>query len=77
MMIKFNLFDPEVCYNTVLKTDVNNNHVKRKFEKSNTALGLPGEEGLAAKRYSYATKNIAHVFSKRLTNDDLRELLDV
>lgn len=77
LMIRFNLFDPEVCYNTVLKTDVNNNQVKRKFEKANTSLGDPGEDGFSAKRYSYATQNIAHVFSKRLSNVELKELLDV
>ena len=76
-MIEFNLFDPEVWFNTVLKTNVNKETVKRQFEKRSTSLGVTNEEGMAAERHSYATQNIAHIFTKQLTDYELREILDI
>lgn len=35
---KYKMFDPDLCYNTVLKTDINDDHVKRTFEKKDTIL---------------------------------------
>ena len=35
---KYNLFDPEICHNTVQRIDHNDDHVKRTFAKRETTL---------------------------------------
>ena len=56
---------------------MNKETVKRQFEKRSTSLGVTNEEGMAAERHSYATQNIAHIFTKQLTDYELREILDI
>lgn len=71
----YNLFDPDLCINTVLKTDINDDHVKRTFEKKDTTLDYE-RNGRAAKRYSYATPNVGHIFSKKLNAETMIRMFD-
>lgn len=72
---KYKMFDPDLCYNTVLKTDINDDHVKRTFEKKDTILDEE-RRGRSAKRYSYATPNVGHIFSKKLDHETMVQMFD-
>lgn len=69
------LFDPDLCYNTVLKTDINDDHVKRTFDKTQTILDEE-TKGRSAKRYDYATKNVGHIFARKLDSDIVHRMFD-
>jgi cellulose synthase/poly-beta-1,6-N-acetylglucosamine synthase-like glycosyltransferase len=72
---RHSLFDPDLCYNTVLTTDINDDHVKRTFEKKDTILDEE-TKGRSAKRYSYATPNVGHIFSKKLDAQTMVQMFD-
>ena len=68
-LIEYGIVDPKACWDTLLKTDRETGHfVLRSFEKNKTYVGsFPygvGEEVPKPDPYEYATKNVAHIFSK-------------
>lgn len=75
--IQYNLIDPEHCCDTLLTTNVDlNKTVKREYVKKSTTL-QENKENKHFERHSYATDNVAHVFSKVLKDKDLKEMLNM
>mmetsp|Transcript_24440 Transcript_24440/g.21696 ORF Transcript_24440/g.21696 Transcript_24440/m.21696 type:complete len:300 (+) Transcript_24440:47-946(+) len=79
---EFNLFDPEICCNTVLKTDINDEHVKRYFQKKSTPVEEDEREGERIERnddnrHDYATHNVSHIFSNKLKEEQIVRMFDV
>ena len=83
-LIEYKIVDSEACSDTLLRTDrETGDFVKRSFNKKETKLSqfVDGdnvkEENPGNQKYHYATNNVAHIFSKKLNNEVLEEMLNL
>lgn len=74
-LTQFKLFDPKLCYNTVLKTDINDEPVMREFNKRDTLLSQEDKD--ENRRSAYATVNVAHIFGNKLYEEQIQEMFDL
>ena len=73
-LIEAKVFDPELFYNNYYHTDVNDNQKMRPINVKST-IGEHKKDA-SRDRYDYASQNISHIFSNKLTAESVTNMLD-
>jgi hypothetical protein len=77
-LIDIGAIDAEHWCDTLLTTKSNKKeHVKRTYTKKETLLENDDDDSRLRLRMPYATQNVAHIFSKVLKDEDLKEILNL